>query len=130
VLSLTGHFGLWAPPIAAMAGIFVVSGMPEPPPLPGGLPFSVGHFVAYAGLAMLLLRALAGGRLGGLSPARYRRAWLLSTAYGLTDEWHQRFVPGRTASVEDCVVDALGAAAGLLAVWLLATLVDRARRRS
>ena len=34
-------------------------------------------------------------------------------AYGLSDEFHQRFVPGRFAGVDDLVFDTLG---GLLAV--------------
>jgi VanZ family protein len=31
------------------------------------------------------------------------------------DEWHQQFVPGRSASVEDWIADALGAIAGTIA---------------
>jgi VanZ family protein len=43
-------------------------------------------------------------------------AWLLSTAYGATDEAHQYFVPGRHADVADLAADALGALAAAVAI--------------
>lgn len=43
-------------------------------------------------------------------------AWGWSVLYAFSDEWHQSFVPGRTADWRDILVDAFGAA---LAVWLL-----------
>ena len=36
----------------------------------------------------------------------------LATAWGLSDELHQAFVPGRSAEVADLVADAIGALAG------------------
>jgi VanZ family protein len=36
-------------------------------------------------------------------------AILLATVYGMTDEFHQLFTPGRHAQVTDVLVDALGA---------------------
>ncbi len=44
-------------------------------------------------------------------------AGLLGTLYGLSDEWHQSFVPPREASLRDLVVDALGIFLGAI-VWL------------
>jgi VanZ family protein len=44
------------------------------------------------------------------------RAVAIAAAYGLTDEFHQRFVPGRGPSLFDSSLDALGAA---LAMGLL-----------
>jgi VanZ family protein len=38
----------------------------------------------------------------------YAMAVLLSLGYGLSDEYHQRFVPGRTADPFDLAADALG----------------------
>ena len=35
--------------------------------------------------------------------------------YGIVDEWHQSFVPGRDASLRDVVADAVGAAVGIAA---------------
>lgn len=33
---------------------------------------------------------------------------LIGAIYGLSDEWHQSFVPGRDCSVYDVAADALG----------------------
>lgn len=70
------------------------------------------HFCAYAGLGWLVARALQP----------YNSSWhafkiviaglLGATLYGITDEFHQLFVPGRTADVFDLAMDALGGLAG------------------
>jgi VanZ family protein len=44
----------------------------------------------------------------------------LSVGYGATDEWHQRFVQGRFATVDDWIADALGAAVAAAALLVLA----------
>jgi VanZ family protein len=46
--------------------------------------------------------------------------------YGLSDEWHQAFVPGRTSSAADWLADTLGAVAATVGLRLLA----RAGRKS
>ena len=70
-------------------------------------------------LAALLLRGLAGARWRGVKVRAAALAVLLATLYGVTDEAHQWFVPGRTAEVTDLVADALGAAvaAGVICGW-------------
>jgi VanZ family protein len=37
--------------------------------------------------------------------------------YSLTDEFHQRFVPGRNASLVDCGIDVAGAAIALIIIF-------------
>jgi VanZ family protein len=68
------------------------------------------HAIAYAALAALLVPGLRGAGL----PAR--RALLaaiaLASLYGVSDEIHQAFVPGRTADVLDWAADTAGAAVG------------------
>jgi VanZ family protein len=44
---------------------------------------------------------------------------LIVSAYGVTDEFHQYFVPGRDCDVWDWVADTLGAFLGALTVMLL-----------
>jgi VanZ family protein len=70
----------------------------------------VVHFAVYGLLATLVARLGAGwrGALVGL---------LVASAFGLTDEFHQSFVPHRSADPMDWVADTLGAA---LAVTLYA----------
>ena len=65
------------------------------------------HLVAFGLLAVLLYLGL-GGRL--------RAAWLLTAVYAASDEIHQAFVPGRTASMMDVGIDAAGAFLALLII--------------
>jgi VanZ family protein len=64
----------------------------------------------------LLIRALAGNRWSGVSLATLTAAWLIAVGYGVTDEWHQSFVPNRHADVRDVAADAIGALAAAVAV--------------
>jgi VanZ family protein len=68
------------------------------------------HLTEYAGLAMLLGRALAGEGFSAGRACLY--AVLLTSGYGGIDEYHQWFVPMRTADFRDWIADAGGAAAG------------------
>ena len=102
---------LWAPVVVQMAIIFGASSMSDPG-LPAGVSDRSGHFIGYALLAMLVLRALARGRLAGITWRAALLAILWAAGYGVSDEIHQRFVPGRTPDVADVVADALGACAG------------------
>jgi VanZ family protein len=91
-----------------MATIFVLSSIPR---VPGAsvVPDWVTHGIAYGVGAVLIARALDGGspRLSGRVSVA---AVALATAYGVTDEYHQSFVPGRQAEVADVVKDFGGAA--------------------
>lgn len=42
--------------------------------------------------------------------------WTLTLGYGVFDEWHQSFVPGREVSGADLLRDALG---GGIGIWLM-----------
>jgi VanZ family protein len=73
-----------------------------------------GHFTEYAVLAFLTRRAFITS-----SRALLRRYWfqlglLLVVIYGLLDEFHQSFVPSRTASVYDSIIDIAGGLTVLL----------------
>jgi VanZ family protein len=109
---------IWLPALAQMAAIFVASSLSQLPSLPGGLTNHTGHFVGYALLGALLLRALAHARWSGVTRYTAILAWLGSVAYGITDEMHQAFVPTRTPALDDLAADAIGAAVGIGAVLL------------
>jgi VanZ family protein len=83
----------------------------------------IAHFVEYAVLAVLLFRALERGRS---IRSALLMAVALASAYGLTDELHQRFVPLRVSDPVDWLVDTAGAALGVLAYLAVRQLV-RAR---
>lgn len=112
---------LWLPVAAYMAAIFWFSSQPVLPGvalLPAWLSHDwLHHGAAYAGLALITLRAVAAGAWRGVTAATLLAAWAIAVVYGLTDEWHQSFVPGRTPDGRDVLADAAGAALGLGAAW-------------
>ena len=67
-------------------------------------------FIEYLVLSLLLYRALRGEGRWNLRSALLAIA--LAGLYALTDEAHQRFVPGRVAALTDCLIDVSGAAVG------------------
>jgi VanZ family protein len=78
------------------------------------VPDWISHPIEYGVGAVLLCRALAGARPGPFRLSTALTATLLATASGVTDEYHQSFVPGRTSDFADVVKDLAGAAAGSL----------------
>lgn len=88
-----------------------------------------GHLTEYAVLAALLVRAL---RRPGRTPASIATTALAASfAWAVLDEWHQSFVPSRTASAGDVAIDTAGAALGLtlaLAAALRGSSVSAGRR--
>ena len=73
------------------------------------------HLAEYAILAAFLLRAVRRGQ------ERFARAtvtaFILAVVYAIFDEWHQAFVPSRTASPADVAIDTAGALVGLAIYW-------------
>jgi VanZ family protein len=55
--------------------------------------------------------------------------WLIATLYGVSDEVHQIFVPGRGPSVKDVLIDAVGAALGVLALAVLRHLILKRKEK-
>jgi VanZ family protein len=109
----------WLPVFAYMAMLFGFSSLSTVPPIPGDLSNYHVHFAAYAGLAALTLRALASGCLRNATWQRVCAAAAISSVYGVTDEYHQLFVPGRTFEVLDIAADASGSivSATALGAW-------------
>jgi len=99
---------LWLPVVAWAALIFALSSIPS---LGTGLGIwdlvlrKTAHLVEYAVLATLLTRAF-----GSVAPAV-----ATGVAYAISDELHQHFVPGRSGTVLDVAIDAVGVVAGAAA---------------
>lgn len=109
------------PAMLWMAVIFVISDQPTVPQLPGmmsSLTSVIGHFSVYFVLAILLWWALAPLDLAVRQ--RLLLAFTIAVLYGVSDEWHQSFVPGRYPSFFDVATDAVGAGSGLIAIHLAA----------
>lgn len=78
-----------------------------------------GHVVMYALLAFLAWRVVVvrAGELPFYLIARPRlTAVLFCLVYGILDEFHQSFVPGRTASAYDVLADVIGAILAMTAI--------------
>ena len=108
-----------------MAGIYALSSVSQPPDLPSLVGDKVGHAVLYFGLGALFARAFAGGWDRPLTFRTAAAAAIASTLYGISDEWHQMFVPPRAVEAADVLADALGSTAA--AALLIATNRIRSR---
>jgi VanZ family protein len=110
---------LWLPVIAYMAMLFTFSSLSRLPPPPGDLSYYHVHVGAYAGLAGLAVRALARGIPRNVTWPVVAGAVAIAALYGVSDEYHQRFVPGRDFDPFDILADALGAilGAGAAGAW-------------
>lgn len=73
------------------------------------------HLVAFGGLAMASWCACRESA-GGNGRAASRIAMIIAVGYGIVDEVHQGWVPGRVCSTYDVLTDACGASA---AVWMM-----------
>jgi VanZ family protein len=113
---------LWAPVLVQMALIFGASSLSDPGPLPASVSDKTLHVAAYAVLSFLMIRAIAGGRIDGITWRRALLALVLTVLYGASDEFHQRFTPGRTPDLLDLRADALGACGGVIAWYALRLL--------
>ena len=85
-----------------------------------GLTFIVrktAHFSEYATLGFLgylwLHRLKAGGLL----------SFGAAVCYAVTDEIHQRFIPGRSCELRDVLVDSSGALCGVIAAFVLLSVL-------
>ena len=110
----------------AWAGvIFYLSsqpGMDIPPPFPHM--DKLLHALAFGLLGFLVLGGLRPGK-DGYSRGQLLLAIAIAGIYGVLDEVHQRFVPGRMPDVLDVMADLVGA---VLGVYLLHALVRGSHR--
>ena len=70
------------------------------------------HVIEYGILATLLYRAMVNSDI-----EKKKAIWLsilIAFLYGLTDEFHQSFTPGREPHLRDVIIDTIGGALGVL----------------
>ena len=80
----------------------------------------IKHFSAFFGLSVLLsLTLIYQSKVLLFKKYFLVAALVISSIYGLLDEIHQSFVPGRNSEFLDWVADSLGAAAGAFIVFYL-----------
>jgi VanZ family protein len=108
---------LWGPVAVYMAAIYFGAALPATPAVVSGISDTVLHLAANAGLALLTLRAVSGGRWAGVSPRAMAIALAITTLHGMSVEVEQMFVPTRFAEWRDVGNDVIGALLGLSAAW-------------
>ena len=107
----------WLPPALWAALILVLTSLPTPPDLTGGIPHldKLVHVLLYAGQGWLVTRALRT-RFAALAAA------LIGIAvFGLIDEWHQQFF-SRDPNLMDWIADVIGASLGIAAASRVRTV--------
>jgi VanZ family protein len=105
-------------PILAWMGVIYFlsaqSSLPSPDdPLLNLILKKLGHMTVYAILMLLSLRAVA---IRSVPLLRVVICYLFITAYGLSDEYHQSFVAGRSPALTDVLFDMAGGAVAIL-LW-------------
>lgn len=111
----SGHYLFRALTAGCMLLIFVLSSQPSLPSIRffSGADLLV-HAAAYGILCLFLALSFVPARV-----ATWNRVLLLTflvTVYGVTDEYHQSFVPGRDASLWDVLADGAG---GFIVAWTM-----------
>ncbi len=102
-------------PVILALGVVSLSGTSNPP-TPGFVPGfdKLAHFCVYGLLATLIFRMV---------PPASRNGWsaflviLAVSLFGLSDEIHQAYTPGRFVEFADWVADTLGATVAVVAYW-------------
>lgn len=95
------------PIIGYMALIFYVSSLPNIGP-GSGIDLSVLHIPEYFILAWLLYRMLHAAQCNISRDSMFMFSIIFTVTYGIFDEFHQSFVPGRVFSLLDMAYNALG----------------------
>lgn len=80
----------------------------------------LAHFLAYLGLGFLLsLTSRIQSKFPRLKDNHYVFTYSVIMLYGLIDELHQYFIPGRYCDYLDWIADMAGAAVGVLLLDLI-----------
>jgi VanZ family protein len=106
-----GHVFIYEAPVLAYAGlIFLLSSLSKfPDVVPSFFGFDkLAHFSEYYFFGCLICRWFLADKGRFANRHFFVLTIVIGTCYGLSDEWHQSFVPGRHASLWDVFFDFLG----------------------
>jgi VanZ family protein len=102
------------PAVFLMGAIFHASSFTLPSKPSVALPDVTFHFVEFLALGLLTARMVTPGTERGLPLRSLLLAFSIVLGFGLVDEIHQSFVPGRNPDWVDLLVDAVGGFLGIL----------------
>jgi len=105
---------LWVPVIAWMGVIYLTSSLPGSKIPKVDIPNidKIAHFLEYFIFSMLLMRAFTNSTKSFNLTALIILSIMITSLYGFSDEWHQRFVSGRMSDLFDVLADSIGSIAG------------------
>ncbi len=110
---------LWLIPVCWMSFLYVISDQSgDSIDLPELFPHAdkFVHATLY-GILLVSLAISSPSRL--FSKTWLIGCWLFACLYGVSDEYHQSFVPGRSSDVWDILADSVGACAAALLIYSL-----------
>ena len=104
----------WLPAILWAGTLFFLSAQSSLPSIAPAVPDfdKVEHFGVYGLLGILVIDAVRRSSTLTL-PKAVLVAILITSAYGASDEFHQRFVPNRSCDVWDWTADTIGGILGV-----------------
>ncbi len=99
--------------------IFTVSAIPgiSPPSFGFELEDKILHFIEYSVFSALLFLAFFTSGKEYLKKHVFFLSSLIGIAYAISDELHQKFVPGRSCELFDFVADCLGIVVIQIGIW-------------
>ena len=110
---------LWSPVIIFAGLVFIVSSMSMPgKEAPFPLFDKAAHVSEYALFSILLFRALNGSLRGSSFLFLSIITIVITLAYGISDEFHQSFVPSRSSDIKDLAADGIGALLAMTSVFI------------
>ncbi len=119
---------LWLPVLLWMGVIFIGSSIGSMPQVGGDTTDAIvhrtAHLIEFAILDGLLLRAINDGR--AIARREVVITLIVVTLYGASDEFHQRFTPGRSSELSAVLFDAAG---GLIGLWVWRWKARRSARQ-
>jgi len=107
----------WTITIIIAVMIFYISSIEFESGVPGGginIYAILYHIIAFFFLALFLSISMVKGKSTGL----FFLVIILTITYGISDELHQFFVPGRNTSVSDVLLDSVGIVFAIISYFI------------
>lgn len=87
------------------------------------------HMMEFGAFSISIFYGVRAGR-GGWTLRWSAATLVIALCYAALDEWHQSFVPGRQARVDDVLLDLTGALLAQLLIYASLKLIGRAKTDS
>ena len=117
---------VWGPVVLFAMFIFIMSSVSS---TEGNDPFphfdKVAHFLVYGAFALLIFRGFTRTTGSNNFLLIAVLTVIVTVAYGLSDEFHQSFVPARDSDVKDIAADGIGAMAAMTIVYIRRRFLSR-----